>query len=731
MRLAKFHIILGILLIAGQAWGATYYISPSGGAPNDGTSWAAAYTTIQAALDARTTAGTVFEISGGASGETYAPAATVTSKENCTIKGSQEVGHNGTVTISASGHASHTIRIDHDVDLYDLTITGSAGTNYQIASITGSRMVNGYRLKIISGARALYNAAGSTLNLYNSEIGNHTGTFNANGAGSTMSFYYCKLYNNLNLSIITGTTNLYNSLLFGYPGKAIDISGNNSQTGNIKNNILFANAATTNNAHIIANSSTNATVNESNNLLLPNPFNADNYNWSGVTPTTGIYTSPRFTSHRRTVKVYLGIDDYANLALFQSLAAYAQSKGFVFNISVDTLNVTAGNWALLAGYVASGHGVACHSRTHVNVTNANGVTMRGPADSTISIAVTTTDDNSDNWVGTVTAKISGVTQGTPLALTGTTTLANVAAYIEAFGAGWSASVHASATAASKAVCLADLTNEAISVSYTALLSTDRFWFVEAAEPKAKIEANIAGYTCKFFTPPYNATSETFQDWLKTDTHGFFTKAGTTPYAASSASNVGSYTIGDDYTSGTGTLAGAQIYELARWQAATVIGATNQARNTAAIMAWAGHIGAVLGIYDHRTVDFSEASWVLVLNEIANSGVVPVSANSVADYISAGTDIDGTGERFTRTLSDSSNHRLKAGSPARNAGTAVFTRAQYLANGGDAAGVTDIYGTAPDIGAYETYEEIEGLPGMPWLDDPWICNTTNAACYVQE
>ena len=69
--------------------------------------------------------------------------------------------------------------------------------------------------------------------------------------------------------------------------------------------------------------------------------------------------------------------------------------------------------------------------------------------------------------------------------------------------------------------------------------------------------------------------------------------------------------------------------------------------------------------------------------------------------------------------------LGAGSPAIDAGTPVFTAAQWLANG-DAAGNHYVYGAGPDIGAYEKkkfiFDEDEMLPKK--------CRTTNAACYVQ-
>jgi hypothetical protein len=72
------------------------------------------------------------------------------------------------------------------------------------------------------------------------------------------------------------------------------------------------------------------------------------------------------------------------------------------------------------------------------------------------------------------------------------------------------------------------------------------------------------------------------------------------------------------------------------------------------------------------------------------------------------------------------YRFGAGSPAIDAGTPIFTAAEWLANG-DAAGNHYVYGSGVDIGAYERKKFL--------FDDddiiPRKCKSTNAACYVQE
>jgi hypothetical protein len=66
--------------------------------------------------------------------------------------------------------------------------------------------------------------------------------------------------------------------------------------------------------------------------------------------------------------------------------------------------------------------------------------------------------------------------------------------------------------------------------------------------------------------------------------------------------------------------------------------------------------------------------------------------------------------------------IAATSPARNAGTSIWTYAAYP---GDFYG-NKIYGSAPDIGAVEKKQFI--FDGDEML--PKKCKSTNAACYVQ-
>lgn len=76
-----------------------------------------------------------------------------------------------------------------------------------------------------------------------------------------------------------------------------------------------------------------------------------------------------------------------------------------------------------------------------------------------------------------------------------------------------------------------------------------------------------------------------------------------------------------------------------------------------------------------------------------------------------------------------------GSPAIDAGVPTFTAAQFQ----DYSGNTKVYGSAPDIGAYEFKSLISGGAGKMGggkgaprfiFDYPDICASTNAACYVQ-
>lgn len=63
MNRILFHLMAGLMLAGGTAYGATYYVSPSGNG-SDGTSWETAFTTIPPALSAATAGDSIWTASG-------------------------------------------------------------------------------------------------------------------------------------------------------------------------------------------------------------------------------------------------------------------------------------------------------------------------------------------------------------------------------------------------------------------------------------------------------------------------------------------------------------------------------------------------------------------------------------------------------------------------------------------------------------------------------------------
>lgn len=289
MRRILAYLIFLLLLMPTWAWGATCFVSPTG----DGTctrascSEVTAKTTIQAGINLCTVSGDIVEIDGGISGITYAESLS-SLHDGVTYRGSQEAGHNGLVTVNATGLADHVITIDINgsVTLEYLKLAGADSGKYAIYAYnsTGSdRIITGNHLTIgdANTARLIYLAGVYQVKLNYPEItgGNYlnysvydagTATLEINH-GRLHDLYGPMVHNNntawsINYSKIYDNRPLYTST--GNCGVFVAKAG----TLEIINNDVFGNAvyADTGNAVFLQPSGSTAAVTVTNNNFWSN-----------------------------------------------------------------------------------------------------------------------------------------------------------------------------------------------------------------------------------------------------------------------------------------------------------------------------------------------------------------------------------------------------------------------------------------------------------------------------
>ena len=116
-------LVAALALTAGITHAATYYVSPSGNNSNDGTTWAAAKQTIQAAISLAVSSGDVVLVAPG----TYGPIS-VTDNRNITIRSA----HGAAVTIIDGGGTSCCATLGGIYSHKATTLEGFTLTNGQV-----------------------------------------------------------------------------------------------------------------------------------------------------------------------------------------------------------------------------------------------------------------------------------------------------------------------------------------------------------------------------------------------------------------------------------------------------------------------------------------------------------------------------------------------------------------------------------------------------------------------
>lgn len=499
----RFLILLLLLLsLPAHAWGATYYVSSAGSNTSPYDTWAKAATTIQAAIEVATTAGSVIEIEQGTYNENIASRAV-----SVTIKASTEAGRGGVVTI-APASATHVVVLQHNnLTVNGITVQGSTGSNYNVriaGSATGIVMND---CIIQSGTRALTTvSASATLN--RCSVINHTDAtvgIIVNGApGLTLN--YCKVINNAGYFRYTagGGGACNNCLIMGTPS-SVALFNDSTGTVVLNNTVVIANAYGSATLHVIRNTSSGS-ITANNCLLLPNPLAPDTYGFNGLTDGGGnIYASPKFRTTRYPAIAVLGTDDYTNIGEWLQIAALSETRGVRATLALDTRSVSSANWSTLASYVARGHAVVSHTRDHGNLTKLNGLTIRYTGNgisATLAINVST---------HSITTAITGQSDGSSnlsvdISNASFDELDEIAAYINA-QTGYTCTVTDAENNNVNPVCFADVATQDIkTANYAALLDQTRYFTHQIDGSKSDIESGIPGYSCETMVYPYNEYS---------------------------------------------------------------------------------------------------------------------------------------------------------------------------------------------------------------------------------
>lgn len=704
--LSKFLIIFVIYFFvsAHVSYAATYYIKWDATGAGNGTSWTDAYTTIQSAITANTASGNVFEISGGTTGHTYTEIVTTgaVTSGSVTVKGSSQAGHNGWVKISGAGGSAgqNTFTAARNTTLQNLELTGAVSTSYNL--LNSGKTITATNVYITDGDRGVYN--NGTLNLTNFRISGLTGAWLVNHplTTNTSNLTYGVVEGNYaGFSIQKGTFNIKNVLIEGSDLDSLDVASNNSQILTLKNTIIGSGGHGNRYVHNVVNTSSNATITATNNLILANGQDAETYNISNFTSTSSLFESPKFVSMRRPYKIALAF--HANGEdLWKSIADYGEAHGIYALYYRNALNtLTQNDWDDFLTYQNRGHGIGILSRNHSSLINFNGITIDGPAGSTVDITVDESDAQSADWTGTLTLNESGspalYTINLSQANASYDTLAELVDEINT-KTGWVATVVETGNGTGLgnkrrgiySTALASVTGVSTSSVYTALLDRNRFYYTEMVEEKALAESK--GLIVNTQTTPGGANDADFRDWISTDTHGYFAKAGTTPFLGAFRSDTsGSYTLTSDETSGDPLLSGFQVYNGAWEIIPDYIGTTDIERNAATLLDWMGYIGGSMLVLGHDTDDYSEANWKAFVDVLIDNGVEAPNLEDVVDYIRSGTDVDADGQRWTRTFSSTADYHLQYTSPVIDAGTNLSLTTDIEGN--------PIYGT-PDMGPYE-------------------------------
>jgi hypothetical protein len=364
---------------------------------------------------------------------------------------------------------------------------------------------------------------------------------------------------------------------------------------------------------------------------------------ASVTPPVRIGSSqndePSSEPLCRKAILIVGLDDYSAIigddSFYDSFARACEARGFRSSFSIYTGKVTLAEWKKLHARVLRGHDIMAHSRTHPDLTNPHGISIRYQAAGAKTATVSTSHDQLTTIIdGNEDLKID-------LRDPAAKRLWDLEMTVKSHG-NYSCS-NLNVNVGPRSFLLAHVMDCDINGrDCHIMLDQTRLNRWEMAGSKHDIETKIGGgYVCKTASYPGNDYDETTKEAFRTA--GFLgARAGSAKNESYQLENVNIY----------------QVY------GASIIDFINKSRiksDTLSLINWMRTVGAIVFLYGHdhrRNVnEFSIPDWEDVLDVVKESGIRVMTFSEAVEHIRnirtgflpPGVNVDENGEIWVRTI----------------------------------------------------------------------------------
>jgi len=657
--------VILVLLLAGWAQGATYYVKWDATGEANGSDWTNAFTTIAAAISAAGAGDSIY-ISGGDTGHVYNEITGGIFGDRH-LYGATESGHNGAVVIDGTGvQTSHTVDVSGiGCSITNLTLKSDVSeTSYALrvtgANFTGTdlRFEDSYYPLLITGASSIlirpkflncFDASAATrpaMKLGNSSQVNYPWFENSGrvwlyGTGEITIANPVVINGRLdafNILEDNPTVNIYNPLVVGTPN---EISGGNQREVFANNRAAEGGVLTVYNPLVLLNTNSMTTA------------TYDGFDDNTVVVGTNIDTNPRFQHLRRPVLVSVAVDDWQYKSHFDNLATEAQARGvpatFNVNTRTDGVELTSEQYGELQEYINNGHGISSHGRAlYGRISTFEGVDIQytgAAASATMTFSGSTFTTSTTGEVDDLTIDVTGYATVNALA----TAINNDDNYTCAMN---TENSHLDLNP----TLLADVTAQDIkTAAYHWQADETRMWDYEIAGSKTDLETNLDGYTVNSWVYPQNGISD---DAMQAVFEGGYEGAAV--------------------PGSTWNLEDILAYKIRRFSVGTdgvaVISEDHIDRDVTALVHMMGYFGGACQIYTHDNL--TQAQFGELLDALIDNGATIMTLGDIVDYIIDNADTTSGSEGQLRyqltSLGDESNYTLRIDSPAINAGTKAGT-----------------------------------------------------------